>query len=164
MSTHFVHHLAAELTGPVDLEVLRHGRTAHRPPAQRAWAWSDAGEPGSCRLEVRAGVGVLTLTCPVRPEVFQECLSAFTTALGLRLDRIVVDLTAATLDEESCPVLAAMAGAARRHGVQLWFAGVPVGEQLLLGCSPAMDAALFCPNRRVALAQARAHRTGGAPH
>ena len=154
MSTHFVHHLATRLADPVDREALQHNRTGHQPPAQRAWAWSDVRAARGCRLEVRHGIGLLTVTCPVLPDTFEECLGAFTTALGLRLDRVVVDLTAATVDERSSAVLVAMAGAARRHGVQLWFVGLPVTGQLLLRRTPATGTVRFCPNRRAALAQA----------
>jgi hypothetical protein len=143
-------------------------RRPHRRRA-RAAGPSRNDPDGRISMTVHAGVPVVACEGRLGTDAARACSLVLTAAVKLRPRSIVVDLSRATVDEGSVPVLGLMRHIAARHGIALSLAGVPPrGIDVL---QRAEVAALYDLHATLALAVgaaiAQSHRslprrTGGA--
>jgi hypothetical protein len=120
-------------------------------------------------MTVHAGVPVVTYEGRLGTDAVRACSLVFAAAVKLRPRTIVVDLSRATVDDGSVPVLGLMRHIATRHGISLSLAAVsPRGIDVL---HRAEVAPLYDLHATLALAVgaaiAQSHRslprrTGGA--
>ena len=111
--------------------------------ADRRAPWESADQELAVRMRVIEGVAVLRLEGDLHEQAISPCRNALTAALRIRTARIVVDLEAATVDEQSIPLLAEMAQVTGRHGVVLDLVGFPPVLRAALARAAAAPIRLF---------------------
>lgn len=106
------------------------GAPSRRADLSGAVSWTSEDERSRVWLQVQSGVPVLSFEGNLGRQGLGVLRCGVDAAIGLRVARVVVDLSQARLDHSSIALLGLVRRYALRHGVALWLACVP---------APAMD-------------------------